>query len=194
MYWPKCLISCVSNPQWAMFWGCSSIWNVLQHAHCDDVILESIHKLITNVWQSDVNLSPLALPCWRILLMPGGVLLPTLWWVSNWLPTYLIFFPSSREKNVHRENRMFMHTCKNYFLMWTSLVSCSSRVPFRQKHYLNIGVTFGKSCNDEYFTILVTPQYCEKVKSKMTLNYRMIVDRYSFSNGMAGNSILIVDM
>jgi hypothetical protein len=76
--------------------------------------------------------------------------------LASYLPNF--FFPSSREKNVHNENRMFMHTCKNSFLMWTSLVSCfESRVHSRQRRDLNIGVTFGKSCNDEYLTILVTP-------------------------------------
>ena len=45
-----------------------------------------------------MNLSLLALPCSRTMLVEVGLLL-TLRWLGYWLPTYLAsFFPSSREK------------------------------------------------------------------------------------------------
>ena len=52
----------------------------------------SIYKWITNVGQSDVNLSLLALLCFRILLMQGGVYyLPCRGWALGFLPTYLVY-------------------------------------------------------------------------------------------------------
>ena len=45
--------------------------------------------LTTNVMQSGVNLSPLVVPCSRILSGLGWGLLHTLWWVGSWLPSYL---------------------------------------------------------------------------------------------------------
>ena len=54
--------------------------------------------MLTNVGQSDINLSPLALPCSRNLLVHGGVYcLPYDGWIFAFLHTYLVF-PSSREK------------------------------------------------------------------------------------------------
>ena len=46
------------------------------------------NKQITNVRQSDVNLSPLVLLCSRIFLMQGGVYcLPCGGWALGFLPT-----------------------------------------------------------------------------------------------------------
>jgi hypothetical protein len=54
---------------------------------------------MTNVGQSDVNLSPLALPCSKNLLVQDGVqCLPCGEWALGFLPTQLVFIPSSREK------------------------------------------------------------------------------------------------
>ena len=52
-----------------------------------------IHTYIHSVRQSDVNLSRLALPCSRILLVQGGIYcLPCNGWACSWLPTYLVIF------------------------------------------------------------------------------------------------------
>ena len=69
------------------------------------------NKQITNVGQSEVDLSLLVLPCSRILLVQGGIYYMPLWWVGSWLPTYLAsFFPSSREKvSQHKSNHQPLH-------------------------------------------------------------------------------------
>ena len=58
-----------------------------------------------------MNLSPLALPCSRIFLMQGGVYcLPCGGWALGFLPTYLVFVPSSIENISQRElNRQPLH-------------------------------------------------------------------------------------
>ena len=47
-----------------------------------------INKKTTNIMQSNVNMSPLALPCWRTLLVQGGVYcMPCGGWALAFLPT-----------------------------------------------------------------------------------------------------------
>jgi hypothetical protein len=57
-----------------------------------------------NVGQSDMHLSPLALPCLKILLVQGWGFLPTFWWVGSWLPTYLPSFFHQVERRFHSGN------------------------------------------------------------------------------------------
>ena len=66
-----------------------------------------------------MNLSLLALPCSRILLVQDGVYLPTLRWVGSWLPTYSasLFFLIKQGEDFTTGNR----TTTTPFRKWAPL-------------------------------------------------------------------------
>ena len=64
-----------------------------------------------------MNLSLLVLLCSRILLVQGGILLPTLLWVGSWLPTYLASFFF---RQVERRFQSGNWTAKDFVRNWVS--------------------------------------------------------------------------
>ena len=79
---------------------------------------------INNVGQFDVNLSPLARPCSRILLVQGGVYcLPCSGWALGFLPTFC-FYVKQREDFFHNGNRTANHSIRKWVPLHHHPVDC----------------------------------------------------------------------
>ena len=90
----------------------------LKHTHIAHHTLPvgKANRYITKAWQCDMNLSPLALPCSRMLWVHGGFYdLPCSGRALGCLPTELVFF-SSRwvERRFHSRIRPTNHFIRNW--------------------------------------------------------------------------------
>ena len=137
---------------------------VLNLMYTHHIFQLTCHKLLNNQhWAIWHEFETVDLPVLRIHFGVGWDLLPTLRWLGSWLPTYLIFLGSSREKiSRQQSNRQPFH-----LKMGTSPLSPGSLGSSRTQvtcHLLNAHIipcksTLHRKCLDG--TGLISPSFSQ---------------------------------